>query len=103
MVIRMSLRAFSLMSCAFALSAPLMVAPAHADQVRARYAVTLLGIPLGSASLDGDVGAGGYKVAVNAKLSGIAAMVSSSRGAATAAGAYLKGMLVPSAYANTTA
>ena len=99
----MSLRTKLLLSCALVASAPLLASAAHADQVKARYAVTLLGIPLGSASLDGDVGPGGYKVAVNAKLSGLAAMVSSTRGAATAAGAYLKGAIIPSAYANTSA
>lgn len=77
--------------------------PAQAQQVRARYSVTLLGIPLGTATMDGDVGGGAYKVAINAKLTGIAAMVSSSRGAATASGGIQKGALVPSAYANTSA
>jgi hypothetical protein len=94
---------FPLLAGAVILSAALPIFDARADQVRARYSVTLLGIPLGAASLDGDVSQGGYKVAVNAKLSGLAAMVSSSRGAATAAGAYLKGAIIPSAYANTSA
>ncbi|MDB5644060.1 MAG: hypothetical protein JWN07_3377 [Hyphomicrobiales bacterium] len=98
----MSPRALSYLAAAVAASAFVLPTSAFADQVRARYAVTLLGIPLGAASLDGDVGAGGYKIAVNAKLAGLAAMVSSSRGAATAAGAYLRGAIVPSAYANTS-
>ncbi len=97
----MSLRALLFLTGAVAL--PLLTSSAQADQVRARYAVTLLGIPLGTASLDGDVNGAAYKIAVNAKLTGIAAMVSSSRGAATAAGGYTKGLIVPAAYANTSA
>ncbi len=103
MVLLMSFRAFFCLACAVALSAPLLPASAQAEPLRARYAVTLLGIPLGTATLDGDVGAGGYRIAVNAKLTGIAALVSSSRGAATAAGGYLKGLILPAAYANTSA
>jgi hypothetical protein len=97
----MSLRALLFLTGAVAL--PLLTESAEADQVRARYAVTLLGIPLGTASLDGDVNGAAYKIAVNAKLTGMAALVSSSRGAATAAGGYMKGLIVPSAYANTSA
>jgi hypothetical protein len=81
----------------------LPAASATAGQVSARYSVTLIGIPLGTASLDGDVSPAGYKIAVNAKLTGLAAMVSSTRSAATAAGSYVKGLVVPSAYANTSA
>jgi hypothetical protein len=99
----MSLRALLSLTGAVALCAPVLASSARADQVRAHYSVTLLGIPLGSASLDGDVSGGAYRIAVNAKLSGIAALVSSSRGAATAAGGYLKGLIVPAAYANTSA
>jgi hypothetical protein len=102
-VSNMSLRTLLFLSGAVALCAPLLMSSAQADQVRARYAVTLLGIPLGTASLDGDVSGASYKLAVNAKLSGIAALVSSSRGMATAAGGYVKGLIVPAAYANTSA
>ena len=99
----MSPRTLPVLAGVFALCAPMIASSAQADQVKARYSVMLLGIPLGAASLDGEVGASGYKIAVNAKLSGLAAMVSSSRGAATAAGSFLKGVIIPSAYANTSA
>lgn len=98
----MSLRALPLLTCAVALSTLAFAPAAMAEPMRARYAVTLLGLPIGSATLDGDVGAGGYRIAVNAKLTGLAAVVSSSRGAATAAGGFAKGVIQPAAYANTS-
>jgi len=83
--------------------AALSAFPAAAEALRGRYGVTLLGVPLGQASLDGEVAGQSYKIAVNAKLTGIASIVSSSRGAAVASGAFLKGLIIPSAYANTSA
>ena len=77
--------------------------PARAEPLHGRYGVTLLGLPLGQASLDGDVAGQSYKIAINAKLTGIASLVSSSRGAAVASGAFLRGLVIPSAYANTSA
>ncbi len=76
--------------------------PANAQQARVRYSITLLGIPLGSATLTGQIEQPAYKIAIDAKLSGIAALVSSSRGAATANGVFLKGLVAPAAYANTS-
>ena len=76
---------------------------AQAEALHARYGVSLLGLPLGKASLDGEVAGQTYKIAINARLTGIASLVSSSKGAAVASGAFLRGLIVPSAYANTSA
>ncbi|MEN9709185.1 MAG: hypothetical protein RIQ68_1593, partial [Pseudomonadota bacterium] len=76
---------------------------ARAEALHARYGVTLLGLPLGKAALDGEVAGQTYKIAINARLTGIASLVSSSKGAAVASGAFLRGLIVPSAYANTSA
>ena len=76
---------------------------AQAEALHARYGVTLLGLPLGKASLDGEVAGQTYKIAINARLTGIASVVSNSKGAAVASGAFLRGLIVPSAYANTSA
>ena len=78
-------------------------ASAQAEALHARYGVTLLGLPLGKASLDGEVAGQTYKISINARLTGIASLVSSSKGAAVASGAFLRGLIVPSAYANTSA
>ena len=76
---------------------------AQAEALHARYGVTLLGLPLGKASLDGEVAGQTYKISINARLTGIASVVSNSKGAAVASGAFLRGLIVPSAYANTSA
>jgi hypothetical protein len=76
---------------------------AQAEALHARYGVTLLGLPLGKASLDGEVAGQTYKIAINARLTGIASVVSNSKGAAVASGAFLRGLIVPSAYANSSA
>lgn len=76
---------------------------AQAEALHARYGVSLLGLPLGTAALDGEVAGQAYKIAINARLTGIASLVSSSKGAAVASGAFLRGLIVPSAYANTSA
>ena len=76
---------------------------AQAEPLHGRYGVTLLGLPFGKANLDGEVAGQTYKIAINAKLTGIASLVSSSRGAGVASGAYLRGLIIPSAYANTSA
>ena len=76
---------------------------ARAEALHARYSVSLLGLPLGKAALDGEVAGQTYKISINARLTGIASLVSSSKGAAVASGAFLRGLIVPSAYANTSA
>jgi hypothetical protein len=76
--------------------------PASAEAVRIRYSVKMIGLPLGSAGLKGSVNGAGYQVAVDAKLTGIAAFVSSSQGAATATGALAQGRLTPATYANSS-
>lgn len=79
------------------------VAPAPAQQgatLKARYGVTLMGLPLGVATLNGEFGAQ-YKVEAGAKLSGVASMVSNSRGGATASGVIVEGRVLPSGYATT--
>ena len=91
------------LALSLSLSLGLWSAPAQAEALHGRYGVTLLGIPLGQAALDGEVAGQTYKIAINAKLTGIASLVSSSRGAAVASGAFLRGLIVPAAYANTSA
>ena len=72
-------------------------------QVEARYAISLMGLPLGHADVTGQLDPSTYRVAINTRLTGLAAMVNNTRAAATASGAYLRGLVIPSAYANTSA
>jgi hypothetical protein len=78
-------------------------APAQAQQaaaLRARYGVTLMGLPLGVATLNGEFGPH-YRLEAGAKLSGLASMVSNSHGGATASGAIVEGRVLPQGYATT--
>jgi len=76
---------------------------ASADGFKARYSVKLIGLSLGSATLQGSVDPDAYQIDATAKLSGVAALVSSSRGAASASGLMTQGRVAPNAYATTSA
>ena len=76
---------------------------AMADGFKARYSVKLIGLSLGSATLEGSVEPDAYQIDATAKLSGVAALVSSSRGAASASGLMAQGRIAPNAYATTSA
>ena len=67
----------------------LLASPAGAAEttVRASYAATLAGFPIGSGTLDFDVGGdGGYRVAIDARVSGLASVVANRTATATASG-----------------
>ncbi len=88
-----------------ALLAPLAALPgdANAEGFKARYSVKLIGLALGNATLEGSVEPDAYQIDATAKLAGIAALVSSSRGAASASGLMMQGRVAPNAYATTSA
>lgn len=75
---------------------------AQADLIRARYSVTLVGLHIGDASASGVVQQDGYKIDLNAQLSGLAAMVSRLQLALASSGAIHKGAVLPAAYATTS-
>lgn len=81
----------------------LAVAPVQAESLVAHYSVKLIGLSLGTASLATNVEGSSYRVEASAKLSGIASMVSNSKGAATASGVIVQGKVAPNAYATTSA
>jgi hypothetical protein len=95
--------------CWFALLACLFVgldgteAVAQADLIKARYSVTLVGLHIGDASASGLLQPDGYKIDLNAQLSGLAAMVSRLQMALASSGSIHKGTVVPAAYATTSA
>jgi Protein of unknown function (DUF3108) len=78
-------------------------AAAQADLIRARYSVTLVGLHIGDASASGLLQQDGYKIDLNAQLSGLAAMVSHLQMALASSGSIRKGTVVPAAYATTSA
>ncbi len=76
---------------------------ATADTLNIRYGISLIGLPIGTAGLQVHVGNGAYDLRVDTKLTGLAALVSSAKGAATASGAYNQTKVAPSTYATTSA
>ena len=78
-------------------------AGARAESWRATYSVSLLGLPIGTAGIVGEINRTSYRLEANAKLTGLGALVSSARGAATGAGAISAGRILPATYAVTAA
>ena len=74
-----------------------------ADTLNIRYGISLMGLSIGTAGLQVHLGAGAYDMRVDTKLTGLAALVSSAKGAATAAGAYNQSRVAPATYATTSA
>lgn len=66
-----------------------------------KYGVTLIGLPIGSATVDGSVGAKDYTLQGTGKLTGIAGVLVDTKGAVTAAGGVKDGRVTPSGFAAT--
>lgn len=83
----------------------LLAAPAaaQADTLAIRFGITMLGLALGTATLNGSLDGGTYRVEAGTKLTGLAAMMSSSKGSAVSTGALVKNYVAPSTYATTAA
>lgn len=77
--------------------------PAAASQLRLRYSISLIGLPIGSASVTGVVGPAAYRLEANGKLTGLAGVIVNSKGAATATGRLADGRVDPSTFAATAA
>lgn len=76
---------------------------AQAETLRAQYALSLMGLTIGSATATASLEPAAYKIALNVRLTGLAAMVNKTRGAATSTGALANSAVLPAGYANTTA
>ncbi len=79
----------------------LATSAANADTLHATYRITLIGLPIGTANLSAEVTPSHYSVNARASLSGLASMVSNSKGATTGSGAIVDGRISPTAYATT--
>lgn len=87
-----------------ALAASLATAmPAAAETVTIHYGVSLIGLTIGSASVTGSIEPSSYRIEASAKLSGLASILSTSQGAATATGTLAGGRVRPTTYATTSA
>ena len=81
----------------------LALAPASAEVLRARYAVSLVGLHIGEAAAVGSIESGKYRIDFSAHLTGVAAMVADVKMALTSTGALRKGLVFPATYATTSA
>ncbi|MDE2579652.1 MAG: DUF3108 domain-containing protein [Hyphomicrobiales bacterium] len=80
-----------------------LAVPAGADTLKANYALSIVGIPIGHAFAKAELDANAYKVDLAVQLSGVAAMVVKTKGAASGAGVLSGASVLPTSYANTTA
>ncbi|WP_298424207.1 DUF3108 domain-containing protein [Rhodoblastus sp.] len=90
-------RSFALVAGALAVAAP--AGAARAENMHANYRVSLIGVPIGVAIASASVAESHYKVALNVRLTGVAAMISNLRMALASSGDYQRGAISPAGYA----
>ena len=66
---------------------------------QASYGVTLIGLPIGTAQVTAALDPGRYKIEVQARLTGLAGMVTGGKGAGSASGAFALGRPASTGYA----
>lgn len=79
-----------------------LLAPARAETIKAHYALSLMGMSIGSAFATGVVEPQTYRIDISMKTTGLANLVNNTKGAATASGGLTANGPSPSSYANTT-
>jgi hypothetical protein len=78
-----------------------LTGPAHAETMHASYRVSLIGLPIGIAVANSSIVEKNYKVDLNVRLTGLAALVSNLKMALASSGTYEEGAIAPFAYATT--
>jgi hypothetical protein len=91
------------LSGALAALAALMSFAASAQTLRATYAISLLGLPIGTGFVRAEITPTSYSVDGRAKLNALASLVSNSRGASTGHGAIVERRISPATFATTAA
>jgi hypothetical protein len=94
----LGIRSIALFVGALAASTPVR-AGASAETMHANYRVSLIGLPIGVAVANGAVVDNHYKIDLNVRLTGLAALVSSLRMAVASSGGYQGGAISPAGYA----
>ena len=77
-------------------------AAASAASLNAEYALSLAGLPIGTAGLSANLDGDQYKMEVQARLTGLAAAITGGRGGATAVGTVTGARPQPGSYAVTS-
>lgn len=75
---------------------------AQAETLKARYALSLMGLPIGSAYANGVLEPKNYRIDIGMRTSGLANLVNNSKGAASATGGFSTAGVAPASYSNTT-
>jgi hypothetical protein len=92
-------------ACSLSLAAPLALClaamPAHAFD--AEYGISLIGIPIGVASLDAQITGNTYRLEMQAKLTGLAGVLTGGKGGAVATGTLANARPLPATFAVTSA
>lgn len=90
--------------CGFAALATSLAlcATAGAESLRAHYALSLMGLSIGSAYASGVVDPQNYRVEISMRTTGLANLINNARGAASASGGLTLAGPSPASYANTT-
>ena len=76
---------------------------ARAESWHAIYSVSLIGLPIGTADVSGQISSTAYRIEASAKIVGLATVLSNAKGAATGAGAIASGRVLPASFATTAA
>ena len=71
---------------------------AKAESLSIDYDLSLIGLPIGRATLAGNADPGTYRLELTARLTGLASVVSGGKGVAVVSGTGLPGRVTPSAY-----
>jgi hypothetical protein len=77
------------------------LSPVKAETLRAHYSLSLLGLSIGSATASGVIEPRNYRIDIAMRTTGLANLINSARGAASASGALSHGGPTPANYANT--
>lgn len=86
------------------LLAPALAAPAAAAEtrVKARYAITMAGFDIGTATMQSGIDRSNYDMNLSVRMSGLVKFFTGGRAAATSRGAYDDAKVTPAAYAINT-
>jgi hypothetical protein len=76
---------------------------ARAESWHAIYSVSLIGLPIGTADVSGQISSNAYRIEASAKIVGLATVLSTAKGAATGSGAIASGHVLPATFATTAA
>ena len=77
--------------------------PARSETLRASYDISLIGLPIGTGTINAEVSASSYAIDAQAKLNALASLVVNSRGASHGRGEIIGGRVSPATFATTAA